>query len=204
MSNHFFIEGPAGRLEAVIHLPSDNETKNVGIVCHPHPLYGGTMHNKVVTTIAKAFNACGIAAVCFNFRGIGKSEGQYGETIGERDDLFAVIRWVKENYSVHTFYLAGFSFGSFIAASAEKDLSLNKLILVAPPVERFNFSTLPEFKCEWIVVQGEQDEVVSAEAVFAWGESRKHAPQWIKFPDATHFFHGKLIPLREKLVECLK
>src|SRR3989338_7668822 len=175
-----FIPGPVGQLEAIVNPSKQLHQLGVAVVCHPHALFEGTMNNKVVTTIVKTFNKLNITTIRFNFRGVGKSEGSYGNAVGELEDVLSVIRWVEQHYSNQPLYLAGFSFGAYIAASAASNVEVKQLILVAPPVHNFNFSILPEFECPWVVVQGEQDEVVPAEEVFKWIHSRRQAPEIIK------------------------
>lgn len=196
------IPGPAGNIEAVVHYPKEQKPA-IAIVCHPHPLFDGTMHNKVVTTLVKTFNELGMTAIRFNFRGIGKSDGKYDNTIGETDDLIAVINWAQENFPNSDLYLSGFSFGSFVAAKVVNQFDVKKLILIAPPVHDFNFTALPEFHCPWVVVQGDADEVVPADQVFAWVHSRKHQPELITMHGVGHFFHGKLVDLRERLLNVI-
>ena len=198
------IKGPAGDLELLTVKPTENERSPWGIVCHPHQLYGGTMHNKVVTTLAKIFQGMGLNTVRFNFRGVGRSEGRFDDGYGELEDLLAVIDWVQQEYANKEIWLAGFSFGAFIAASGATRLSVKKLITIAPPVMHFPMRDLPPILCDWIIAQGEKDDVVPPEEVFIFAESRQPPPVLIKFPEADHFFHGQLGVLKEKLEEALK
>ncbi len=205
------IQGPAGKLEVAVDPVEEGveERRAFGIVCHPHPLYGGTMQNKVVTTLAKAFQFLGLTTVRFNFRGVGKSEGEFNFGNGEFDDLLAVIEWVhgeqkQQKDNPLEIWLAGFSFGAYIAAKAATTLSIKKLVLVAPPVQNFPMQSLPPILCPWILVQGEMDDVALPKDVFLWAESRYPAPIILKFPQAGHFFHGQLIELRTRLEEALK
>lgn len=199
------IPGPSGNLEAIIIGPRDVASiKGVAVVCHPHPLYGGTMNNKVVTTVANLFKDLDLGVVRFNFRGIGKSEGSYGESVGEIEDLLAVISWVKMHCLNQPVWLAGFSFGSYIAAKVATRETIEKLILIAPPVNHFDFATLLPFTSPTFVVQGDLDEVVPATEVSAWIKTRKNPPELISLPTATHFFHGHLGKLREALLKSLE
>lgn len=197
------IPGPAGELEALLEKPSSPEKKIIAIICHPHPLHGGTMNNKVVTTLVRACQALGAIAIRFNFRGVGASEGSYDQAQGEQDDLKAVITWATDKYPDYQLWLAGFSFGSYIAARVATQIKAAQLISIAPPVQNFDFQSLPTLECPWLVVQGEADEVVSAEAVFEWLASRPEEPQLIKMPGVGHFFHGQLIELREAITQAL-
>lgn len=198
------IQGPTGQLELILAKAAVGVGRKAwGIVCHPHPLFGGTMNNKVVTTLAKSFQNLGVDTVRFNFRGVGKSEGQFDQGLGELYDLLSVIDWVLNERPDHDIWLAGFSFGAYIAAKAATQIPVARLVTVAPPVENFSMSNLPPITAPWILVQGEEDEVVSPEAVFAWAESREPKPLIIRFPQAGHFFHGQLLELREQLEKAL-
>jgi len=198
------IPGPSGELEALIETPHSPIANTVAIVCHPHPLHGGTMHNKVVTTLTRACQALGAVVVRFNFRGVGDSTGVYDNAIGEQDDLRAVIHWAKEHYPNSRLWLAGFSFGSYVATRVASDMAVDQLITIAPPVNHFDFSTLSAITCPWLIVQGEADEVVPAEEVFAWAASRPENPQVIRLPNVGHFFHGKLIELRDDIIAAIQ
>lgn len=198
------VAGPAGNLQTVIVGPEHSTEMNaIAIICHPHPLYGGTMQNKVVTTLVNTFKDLGLAVVRFNFRGVGKSEGQHDHAKGEIADLYAILHWVKQQCPTQKIWLAGFSFGSFIAASVATKENIEKLILVAPAVNHYDYTRLPEFSCPTYVVQGDQDEIVPAQEVYDWINHRKNPPQLIRFPTATHFFHGHLGKMREMLMEKL-
>jgi alpha/beta superfamily hydrolase len=200
----FLLPGLVGDLE-VLTTPIENthaETP-VGIICHPHPLHGGTMNNKVVTTLARTFKELGLRTIRFNFRGVGKSAGVFDHGDGETKDLLTIVEWSKQNFPTAPIWLAGFSFGSYVAAKAATQITAEKLVCVAPPVLNFPMQTIPPITCPWVVVQGEEDEVVSPAAVFSWVEEREPKPLLIRIEGAGHFFHGKLIELREKLVGVL-
>lgn len=201
------IDGPAGKLELVVANEEGEEEGNVawGIVCHPHPLHGGTMHNKVVTTLVKTFQQLGLNTIRFNFRGVGQSEGHYDDGRGELEDLLAVVSWVEKEWKQKKIWLGGFSFGSYIAAKAATQLpEVKKLVTIAPPVQHFPMRTLPPILCPWILVQGEKDDVVPPQDVFEWAESRNPKPVVLHFPHAGHFFHGQLGELRTRLEEVLQ
>ena len=199
-----FVSGPCGDLEAIIHKPTQENKQFIAVVCHPHPLYQGTMNNKVVTTLAKLWSDLGYYTVRFNFRGVGKSAGTYDEGLGEVDDALTIIQWLQQQFPNRQLILSGFSFGSFVAAQAALKVDVATLILIAPPVTNLRFSQLAEFSCPWIVVQGEQDEIVAVDEVIAWCQARQHPPQLILMPKTTHFFHGRLTELREKLIAAFK
>jgi uncharacterized protein len=197
------IAGPAGKLEIMLSKPTTEERSAWGIVCHPHPLYGGTMHNKVVTTLVRTFQGMGLSTVRFNFRGVGLSEGKFDHGQGELEDLIAVVNWAQQEHLLKEIWLAGFSFGAYIVAKAATQLPVAKLVTVAPPVEDLHMESLPPITCPWVLVQGELDDVVSPKAVFEWAEKRNPKPIIIRFPTATHFFHGELTELRMKVQEAL-
>jgi alpha/beta superfamily hydrolase len=199
----FFIPGPLGVLEAIATV-GDEKNNTTAIICHPHPLQSGTMHNKVVTTLMRTFRELGCHTIRFNYRGVGQSAGSYGEGIGETDDLFAVMDWVKQTTPQHDVILAGFSFGGCVAMRAAALRSVKKLITIAPPVMRCQLSGLPAITCPWIMVQGELDDVVPPQEVYQWLETVDPKPELIRFPTAGHFFHGQLIELREGLIKVLR
>lgn len=195
------IQGPVGVLEA--RLEGETESPRfVAIVCHPHSLYGGSMDNKVVTTIARACREAGAAVVRFNFRGVGASDGNYDGGRGETQDLLAVHDWLRGRYPGRSLWLAGFSFGSFVAASgaarlAEAGDPVHQLLLVAPPVHHYDFAALDVPGCPVTVIQGDEDDVVPVEEVRDWVGESPWRPEFIEFPGAGHFFHGRLIELRD-------
>ena len=198
--NPISIQGPVGQLEAIVSPPSKQELAIIAIICHPHPLYGGSMNNKVVTTIARALFDLDIWSIRFNFRGVGASEGHYDEGRGETEDLLAVLRWVKEMFPSHTIWLAGFSFGAYVAtkvATLENDIA--QLITIAPAVNHFDFNNFVDIHCPWLLIMGEEDEVVPVEEVRVWAKSLPVPMQIILLPGVTHFFHGHLVDLREQL-----
>lgn len=193
------LQGPAGDIEALADLPDDEaeeEIAAVAVLCHPHPEFGGTMHNKVVHIMERSCRELGAHTVRFNFRGVGGSEGDYDEAVGETDDLIAVAQWAQQALPDHELWLGGFSFGAYVAARATQTLPAVQLVTVAPPVESFDFAALPRPRCPWLVVQGEEDEVVAPDAVFSWIEAMEEPPQLVRMEDAGHFFHRRLMDLR--------
>jgi uncharacterized protein len=200
------IKGPAGQIEAVCLAPEALAAAvPLAVICHPHPLHGGAMQNKVVTTLAKAFQKSGIASIRFNFRGVGASEGQYDQARGEVDDCLAVVEWARSHYpQAMPPVLAGFSFGSFVAYQAASRIDCRLLVAVAPPVHHFPFDQTPEPSCPWLVMQPDADEVVPPAQVYDFVSARTHQPQLIRFAETSHFFHGKLVNFREALIEYLR
>ncbi|AGI22978.1 hypothetical protein H681_05490 [Pseudomonas sp. ATCC 13867] len=193
-----FLDGPDGQLEA-LHLAT-LDAKGVALICHPHPLFAGTMQNKVVATLQRAARDAGYATLRFNFRGVGQSAGSYAEGRGEIDDVLAAAHWLAEQHPGLPLTLMGFSFGSCVAGNAaerleEEGADLAQLFMLAPPVERFDVD-LPE-RCPLTVIQPEADEVVTPERVYAWSAGLGKPHELIRIPECSHFFHGKLIELKD-------
>ena len=193
----FFLRGPAGKLECVADVPDPADERPATIVlCHPHPLHGGSMHNKVVTIMERAMRELGLRTIRFNFRGAGESEGEHDDGYGETDDLFAVTEWVRRTRPDDDLWMGGFSFGSFITLRAAQNLKLGQLITIAPPVDRYEFSNIQHPDCPWLVVQGDEDEVVALEDVKCWMEDLDPQPDFLVMEMASHFFHRRLMDLR--------
>jgi alpha/beta superfamily hydrolase len=197
------IDGPVGKLEVSVGEALGEERNAFGVVCHPHPLYGGTMHNKIVTTLAKTFQGMGVTTVRFNFRGVMESQGMFDNGKGELQDLLAVVDWIQSGRPGKELWLAGFSFGSYIAAKAATQITTSKLVTVAPPVQHFPMQNLPPITCPWVLVQGERDDVVPPKEVLEWAEARRPQPVIIRFPEAGNFFHGHLGELRTLIEQAL-
>ncbi|HEY0231426.1 MAG TPA: alpha/beta hydrolase [Dokdonella sp.] len=198
------LPGSAGALELACSPPeADSARAGVAIICHPHPLQGGTMTNKVVTTLERSLLDLGLATVRFNFRGVGQSEGVHDSGNGESDDLVAIAAWARAQRPGATLWLAGFSFGSYVVLRAAGRLQPAQLILVAPPVGRQDFSGIAAPACPWLIVQGEADEVVDPAAVFAWAATLQPPPTLVRMPDTSHFFHRRLIELRSLVKEAV-
>jgi len=195
----FLLPGPAGDLEVLTTVPKAPSQKVV-LICHPHPLYQGTMHNKVVYTIARAFNELGYKTARFNYRGVGESQGVYDEGLGETEDALAIADWVKTVCPDHEISIAGFSFGTYVAAGVANQLIVKELLTVAPSVEHFDFMPFEHIHCPWLVVQGEEDEVVSTQAVYDFCEQNKHRLELVKVPNCNHFFDRRLVDLRKIIV----
>lgn len=195
--SEFRIRGPVGWLECVSDTPEEAELRPATIIlCHPHPEHGGTMHNKVVTIMERSMRELGLRTIRFNFRGVGDSEGSFDEGYGETDDLFAVVEWVRRVRPDDSLWLGGFSFGSYIGLRAAQNLKLGQLISIAPPVERYEYADLLHPDCQWLVVQGDEDDVVNPQAVFDWVEAMEPAPDLVVMEQAGHFFHRRLMDLR--------
>ncbi len=190
------IAGPAGEIEALIETPSPATPDVFGVVCHPHPLFGGAMTNKVVHTVARSWQELGVPTLRFNFRGVGASQGRYDEGRGETDDALAVIAFGNRRWSGAALWLAGFSFGAYVALRAAAVARPDLLVIVAPPVGRWDFTPLRAPDCPWLIVQGDQDDLVDAAAVQSWARALRPGPRLEILPGAEHFFHGRLHELR--------
>jgi uncharacterized protein len=194
------IAGAVGAIEIAIDRPAAGAAPTgVAVIAHPHPLFGGTMDNKVVQTLARAFIQCGWTAVRFNFRGVGRTEGTHDEGRGELDDMLAVVQHAAPGGAL---CLAGFSFGAFVTTRAFEKLdaarSIDRLVLVGTSVSRSAAAQIPEpAHLKTLVVHGEQDDTVALSAVMDW--ARPLALPVTVVPGGGHFFHGQL-PLLKNLV----
>jgi len=193
------LTGAAGQIEVVVDRPdAEHARAGVAVICHPHPLHGGTMHNKVVTMIERSLLETGLATVRFNFRGVGKTEGEHDNGRGETLDLLTVAEWVTQQRPDDALWLAGFSFGAYVALLGARHLAVKQMISVAPPAGRWDFSAVLPPTCPWLVVQGEDDDVVEPQQVYDWidGMPQGERPALIRMPDTGHFFHRRLMDLR--------
>lgn len=189
------IQGPAGAIECALDLP-EQTPRGLAVVCHPHPQHGGTMDNKVVQTLARAFLQLGYRALRFNFRGVGASEGAWAEGVGELADAQAVVAALRQ--ADEALVLAGFSFGAYVAsrlaAALPPELAAQRLVLLGTAASRVDMAAVP---IDSIVIHGETDDVVPLTAVFDW--ARPLGLPVTVIPGAGHFFHGQL-PLLKSLV----
>ena len=192
------IDGPAGNIEVALDLPvstTPGSTKRgMALVCHPNPSQGGTMDNKVVQTVARAFLQLGYRTVRFNFRGVGQSEGEWDEGRGEVDDALAVLQATRE--AGEPWVLAGFSFGGYVASRVMQRVTEapQRLVLIGPATSRFDTAPVPP---ETLVIHGEVDDVVPLSSVLDW--ARPQSLPVTVVPGVGHFFHGQL-PLLKNLV----
>jgi alpha/beta superfamily hydrolase len=209
----FLLLGQAGDLEVFSKNADEKIARGIGVFCHPNPEQGGNFDNKVVTTVCKAFNHHNLHSLRFNFRGVGLSEGSFGNVVGEIADLKTVLEWIRHVLPQLPIYLGGVSFGAYITAKATFEWSdsfpIKQLISVAPTVDRRDYTPFTSMNCPWIIIQGEEDEVVSSQAVYQWYDSLiktiQHEqnqntiilPKLIKIPNAGHFFNGQLPALRQ-------
>jgi alpha/beta superfamily hydrolase len=207
------IDGPAGQIEVVVEDPAGGDApRGLAVVAHPHPLMGGTMDNKVVHTLVRAFVMAGWRAVRFNFRGVGRSDGQYDEGRGETSDLLSVVAHHLSDpiLAGRPLALAGFSFGGYVAAQAATRLlqaaadqpavrAPSTLVLVSPAASRFDVPAVP---AHTLVVQGEADDVVPLSAILDWARPQQLPVTVV--PGAGHFFHGQLGGLRDIVLRHLR
>jgi alpha/beta superfamily hydrolase len=197
------IDGSAGAIEAMIERPPDPRTDIVAVCCHPHPLYGGTMQNKVVHTLARACQDQRVTSLRFNFRGVGASEGRHDDAAGESEDAAVVADFALRATGATRLWSLGFSFGAFVAWRLAAERSTAALVTVAPPVQRFDFTRLPAPRCPWLVAQGDADELVDHERVLAWTRTVSPPPEVRMLAGAEHFFHGRLTELRSVVAAWL-
>lgn len=192
------VPGPSGALEVTVDLPEADVAAQpvVAVICHPLPTEGGTMHNKVVTMAARSLRELGVTTVRFNFRGAGASEGAFDHGEGELDDLRAIVGWVRDTRPDVALWLGGFSFGAYVSLRGAMELQPSVLISIAPPAGRWDFDRIVLPTMPWLVIQGEEDEVVDPQAVYDWLTSSGASPALVRIPGTSHFFHRKLMDLR--------
>lgn len=202
-SENVSIEGPAGSIEAIAQEPRLAGGR-YAIVCHPHPLFGGTMENKVVTTLARALLETGTPVLRFNFRGVGRSSGVFDGGNGETADADAAASWGAARWPGRRLVIAGFSFGAYVALRLAQQRPAAALVTIAPPLQRFDFSQIKAPTCPWLVVQGDADDVVDSQSVIDWVGGLEPRPQLLVMPGAGHFFHGRLLELRDAVIDALR
>lgn len=199
-TRRFFIDGAAGALECALDLPTA-EPRGIALVAHPHPLYGGTMDNKVAQTLARAFVALGYATARMNFRGVGKSEGTHDAGHGETDDMALLLAHMQKQYPGLPVALSGFSFGTFVQSQLQQRLikdgkPAERLVLVGTAAGKW---AMPNVPSNTILIHGEQDETIPLSDVFDW--ARPQDLPVIVIPGADHFFHRKLQHIKGFVVE---
>jgi alpha/beta superfamily hydrolase len=199
--SRFCITGPCGSIELLCN--GVTQPRALALICHPHPLHGGSVDNKVVFTLARACRDSGVVAVRFNFRGVGASGGAHDEGVGELNDARFVLHWLRQECFRQQqiglpVILAGFSFGAAIAAQLSQTEKIAALILAAPPVPRYSLDKMVDVAMPVLLLQGDADEVISSAAVFAWFQ-QLHAPQkqLQRWQQVGHFFHGVLPELKQ-------
>ncbi len=207
-SERYVIPGAVGGIEMAAHLPVEVSPRAIAIVAHPHPLFGGTMDNKVVTTIARAMYDAGAAVFRFNFRGVGKSEGAYDEGRGETEDMRAVIAHARAAVGSDTrpLWLAGFSFGGAVALAASEKEAADEMVLVAPALQRIahwaNVKDGGNPPASTLLIHGEKDDTVPLADSMDWARSRDLAVTVV--PGADHFFHMRLQIIKRLVASQLR
>lgn len=200
------LEGPCGALEALYQdLP---DARGLALLCHPNPVQGGTMLNKVISTLQRSARDAGLATLRFNYRGVGASAGAHDMASGEVDDAEAAAAWLRAQYPELPLTLLGFSFGGFVAAALAgrleaQGVTLEHLLLVAPAVSRLDASVALAQRCPLTLIQPEEDEVIAPQTVFAWSSALGRAHELLKVAECGHFFHGKLGDLKALVVPRL-
>ncbi|MDZ4202973.1 MAG: alpha/beta hydrolase [Gallionella sp.] len=190
--------GASGPLEGMLHLPA-GVPQGIAVVAHPLSTMGGTMHNKVVTTLTHAFAELGYAVLRFNFRGVGASAGGYDEGMGETVDAVAAADFMRAEFGDLPLLTAGFSFGAYVQARAALALHPQRMVLVAPAVGRFEMPPVPP---DTLLIHGDQDEVVALDALLDWARPQ-HLPVLV-LSGAEHFFHGRLTQLKQLVLQHLR
>lgn len=197
LTGNTFFEGPAGRIEAIIKEPAAPVTR-AAIVCHPHPLFGGTMHNKVVFRISRAFQNAGFAVLRFNFRGTGSSEGEHDHGLGEQADLRAAIEFIEQRYPDAEVWLAGFSFGSAVMLRAAScDNRVRAFVAAGVPVSKYDFTGIAQCNKPKLFVQGSLDEFGPAQDLEKFFAALDEPKELKIIQGADHFFEGGLNELAD-------
>ncbi|MDR3416294.1 MAG: alpha/beta fold hydrolase [Nevskia sp.] len=207
-TRELFIEGPAGRLETLLAAPRQESPAGVCVVCHPHPLYGGEMSNKVVYALASCALKAGLLTARFNFRGVGRSEGRYDAARGETLDALAVCAWMRQQLPDEPLLLAGFSFGAYVSLSAAAEARPALMVSASVPLQRLHdageFEPPPHPGCPWLAVHGSDDEVVGYEGTRAALLAYTPPPELVTLAGAGHFYHGRLGELQQAVLPFLQ
>ena len=195
-----------GTLQALYQPLTD--ARGIALVCHPNPSEGGTMLNKVVSTLQRTARDSGLATLRFNYRGTGQSTGEHDLGSGEVDDAQAALAWLQEQYPNLPIYLMGFSFGGFVAGSLSGRLekqgcAVQQMYLVAPAVTRFTAEHSIASNCQLTVIQPEEDEIIAPERVYQWSAGLTQPHELLKVAECGHFFHGRLVELKQLVAERL-
>lgn len=192
----FIIEGLSGSIEGILTIPPDYQYDQLVLLGHPHSLQGGSMQNKVVTTMARAFKEKQIASIRFNFRGVGQSAGVYDNGVGESEDMMHLARLWKEQFPECRLLFAGFSFGSYVSYRAAAQMDSQLLISIAPPVHHYDYRQFAA-PLPWHIIQGDEDDVVPLDVVETFVQQFSPPLPLYRFAETGHFFHGKLLELKE-------
>jgi alpha/beta superfamily hydrolase len=209
-AERLLLSGSAGALEAVVEVPGGADAPAAFmVICHPHPQHGGTMNNKVVTTLARCAHELGVPTLRFNYRGVGASIGAFDEGRGETDDALVAVAWGRQRWPDAALWLAGFSFGGVMALRASTTRgagSVDRLVTVAPALGS-HFGSPRDISVPtspWLIVQGDADEVIDAPTVIDWAAQLQPPPQLVVLPGVGHFFHGQLLALQQHVIPFLR
>jgi alpha/beta superfamily hydrolase len=198
------LPGAAGAIETLVAMPAD-PPKGFAVICHPHPLHGGALSNKVTYQLASCALKAGFVAARFNFRGVGKSQGAHDAGRGETDDTLAVVAFLREHLAGAPLLLAGFSFGAFVSLKAAPRAKPALQVSIAPPFKYFEAEPLPPRPdAPWLVVHGRDDEVVGYAATKAVLERYQPPPELVTLDGVGHFFHGRLRDLDHAVGDFLQ
>lgn len=201
---HLFVfSGEIGELEAIVTIPVVSDYRYVALLGHPHSLQGGSMNNKVVTTLARLFKELGIPSIRFNFRGVGQSFGVYDAGVGESLDMLVLAEQCQQAFPEASLVFGGFSFGSYVAYRAAAHCPHALLLSIAPPVHHYDYTEFLPAPKPWVIVQGDSDEVVPVLEVRTFVSQSVSPIELLEFADTGHFFHGKLILLKSILLQRL-
>ena len=195
------IAGPVGALQLVEEQPG-HDGRAIAITCHPHPLHGGSLKNKVVHQLARAFLQLGAVSIRFNFRGVGASAGQYGHLEGELEDLGRVVNWARERWPGRLLWLAGFSFGAAVVLRGARRLAPDWLVTAAPAIHRLPSDAPLVADVPWLLIQGGDDDVVPTAQLLQWIDALPQRPHLKLLEGAGHFFHGRLDDLKQAVLEA--
>jgi len=191
------LDGPVGKLEALLEAPQEAGVVGCAVVCHPHPLHGGTMQNKVAHILARSFIGRGFIALRFNFRGVNESEGEFDQGRGEIEDVIAAMDWLSNNFPHLPLWISGFSFGAAMALHAAVRQMPAGLVSIAPAISRVTNPLSSQPDCPWLILQGDQDQLVDVDETVACVNELDPGPELQIIGGAEHFFHGKLTLLRQ-------
>jgi alpha/beta superfamily hydrolase len=199
----FFFQSQVGPLEGILTVPNEVELNYLAILGHPHSLQGGSMNNKVITTMARAYKELGIPSMRFNFRGVGNSAGIFDAGIGESEDILLFMQlWQKQQPNTN-FFLNGFSFGSYVAYRCAAQSKIKGLLTIAPPVHHFNYREFSGQPNPWYIFQGDEDDIVPLHYVLDFAKESSPVIPVIHFAKTGHFFHGNLITLKSELIAVI-
>ena len=191
------------QVELILTTPTRITSNRFGLLAHPHPLHAGTMNNKVVTTVARALRDSGIPSIRFNFRGVGKSDGEFDCGVGEAWDLIKLSSIIREVFAISDIILAGFSFGAYVGYRACHQVMPERMISIAPAVNHGDFTEFGVPSLPWFIVAAANDEIVPITDITKWHQHLVPEPKLHVFKDCGHFFHGRLVELKQTLMDII-